>query len=1026
MRACLAGEYDEADLTPYLLDQLFKLSEGGWQAFAFKTRDWEIAADLSRHNRPGLDERLVGIALTYVAANIDSVAKLYALSDVISGRLLKIESVELVPGTDRLSSVESQSLFAFRLLCATHAASPRRMKEELEAKLPRGGWCHSRLMYPLINLISNQRSPDELDDFLAYFAVGDELPEEVLALKLLLSDTAARDASLAFKIYVGLMGHPYDMCELLLNHAEFAALQGQPIGQNLRRAIAALGAMLPGTRASRIWQTLDSFPSFSVEGPSAERVGSSLASYGCGAAETEILTRFVKLDPFDHMHVVEAERPLVVLANMRASEYPEPPQFQRLVAVRSAWSFVDGGRLIGALMRCIYMVDRTEYDLEARDVLRLISFYGSVNPMLASAPSAMLLLRRLARNAGLESGARDLEAVADEAITAEGALAQRLWINELQWRLRRLEDEGRVKAWLELVRSDAKVRPLYLTGINWPWVERIIDEQRLKPFRSFDGAYLLLLMEMEANSDPLRLKLVLDGLLCDLSFEDVVATILDRFGDKAPAFLRRYLTSATLLANGLATNHFAALDLRLKAIEEGVRKLGFGPLLTQENWEEETKLLTTELLLLNVNAGKFEIPWATFRKDELDRHRDLYAALRDINAGANPEMLSSMVETPKVFKNGRKENYRYRRSTALLFQLIIQIVEDFLDHPAFGLEVILSGRFRHNNMLQELQAALASVESMNVHPVTEGNRRSLAAAYRSVLGRFLYDWCTRRMHSRSKEKPDALFDLIPDPDEMARLILACSAAESFEGIVDVLTVWIKDRLRVQVALAALAFVSDVSEGLTHAFEAVKQRQIEEATNVYRPDDARRIHKAVLDAVLRRVDELASWFDGVDTVTAERVTLVQLGHAVERLFDNVLPGKRLTIDPDLASAQITFEPAQVKVAFDLIRELAFNALKGGPRGDVQLAVRELPGTDPLVFEFENERDPAEGDQDGEGVILGHRYDSPYEALVRDRNSGRLKIAASAATLTGEDTEIRWRMRGGRYSVAVPLCRADDAS
>ena len=168
-------------------------------------------------------------------------------------------------------------------------------------------------------------------------------------------------SAVAFKIYVGLMGHPYDMCELLLNHAEFAALQGQPIGPNLRRAVAALGAMLPGTRASRIWRTLDSFPSFCVEGPSAERVSSSLASYGCEAAETNILTRFVKLESFDHMHVVETERPVEVLANMRASEYPEPPQFQRLVAVRSAWSFVDGGRLIGALMRCIYMVDRTAY-----------------------------------------------------------------------------------------------------------------------------------------------------------------------------------------------------------------------------------------------------------------------------------------------------------------------------------------------------------------------------------------------------------------------------------------------------------------------------------------------------------------------------------------------------------------------------------------------------------------------------------------------------------------------------------------
>jgi hypothetical protein len=1018
MRACLGPADVGLDLSGYLLDRLFTLPEGGWQAFAFTPRDWRTAAALISSRRVGLDRRILGLVLAYIASNRPAVSKLYTMSDTISARLLRLEAAELAPGTDHFSSTEAQSLFAFRVLCATHVRSAADMKRELEPRLARGGWCHSRLMYPLINLISNQRSPNDLDDFLAYFVIGDETPEELLALKLLLSDTDARDAPLAFKLYIGLMGHPYDACEMLLDHLEFAILRGELMDSGLSKALKSLAALLPGTRAERLNKLMGALPSYVADASPARNMLEAAENYGFGPAEIDILTRFISLKSFEHVHVAGSTRPLMILANMRAAEYPVPEQFQHVVSSRSAWSFIDGGRIIGALLRSIYMVDRASYDLEARDVLRLLMLYGMVNPMLASAPSAVSLLRRLAAAREIGRDVQDVERKVEIAIAEGSPLKQRLWINELQWRLRRLEDEGRIKAWLALVRSDARVRPLFLTGINWPWVEHIIEAQRLKPFRSFDGAYLLLLMEMEASSDPLRLKLVLDGLLADQGVDDIVATLLSEFGDKAPAFLRRYLTVPMLLASGLAANHFAALDTRLKAIEEGVRQLNFGPLLTKEDWEEETRLLTTELLLLNVNAGKFEVPWATFRKDELDRHKDLHAALRNINAGVNPDMLSSLVDTPKIFKNGRKVQYRYRRGSSLLYQLIVQVVEDFLDHPAFGLEVILSGRFRHNNVLQELQAALAGVEAIDVPPVSESNRRMLAQAYRPALERFIFDWCTRRMHSVSDDRPEALFDIVPTPDEMTELIAEGSMLEKFSDLIDLITVWLKGKLRAQVATASQIFVNDLRAGLSSSFESVQQSQIAIITNAYRPEDVRRINNAANTAVLRRVEELASWFDGVDTTTAERVSLVQLGHAVERLFENVIPGKWLVTEPDLASAGVSFAPGNVKVAFDLVRELAFNALKAGPLGEVRLAMRELPGSVPLTYEFEN---PVGGANavDDDGYVLGHRYDNPYDALVDDRNSGRFKIAASAATLVGSDTRISWRTAQGRYAVTVAL-------
>jgi hypothetical protein len=1010
VRALFERNLGVSDLNEYLRDSLFKVRPG-WRAFSFAQKDWDVADRLLLRQRSETDHQMVDIVIAYVAANLASVVRLYALGDTITGQMLSIADQLIKVPSESITTEEWQSLFGFRILCATNEQSSESIAAALKSVMVPNEWSRSRLLYPMMNQTVNGTHPEAIERFLDYFTFGGERSSERAALKLLLHHDAARSTPLTFKLFVGMMGHPFDACEILIDHLEFALARDGKLDQLALYALERLAVLLPQSRAKDIADLIK--PIVSAEG--ARRLADRLGRYGLGDREREILSGFASLAPFEAITDSQPKMPIKILAVMRANPYPEPDQFGRMRAYVSVWGFVDGGRLIGALVRSLYLFDRTGHELEGRDVLRLISLYGCLNAYIATAPSAVPVLRRMmpaivADHIELKTyecrAEQELRNVASE---------QRLWINRLQWRLRALEEAGRTQQWLNTVREETNLRPLFLTGINWPWVEEVFGQSRLKAFRSFHGAYLLLIAELELRGDPQRLKLVLDKLLRGKAAPEVVDTLIGEYGEFAPAFVTRYLTTANLLTSGRANNYFAALTQRIESLERCIRHLGYNSTLPQEMYEGETRVLTTELLLLNVNAGKFEVPWDLFVNDAKEKYRDEWEAFASLRQARSDEALSSFIERPRLFRNGHKEDYRYRRNDVLLFELVVNLVEDFADHPAFGLEIILSGRFRHNNLLQEVYIAIATVSTSTIHPVVPVNTRKLANAYRKVVERSLSKWCSRRLQTRRKDKPDALFDLIPNSDEVIGIIRTIEGRTELGDLITVVVDFIKGKLRPQLEEAGKSFVQDMRQDFETEFAQLLNEQISKCDNTYRPEDARRIHSAVLDAVLRRVESLQAWFDGVDARSVAPVSLAQLAQVTETLFENVLPDHELKTDADLEAAAATFEPAEVKVAFDLVREIAFNALKHSSDTKVLLRIRRLERPGPATFVFSN----VNVDGNDSGQVCGKRYVSEDEALRREGNSGRLKIAASAATLLGKDVVVKWTNIDGRYELTVPV-------
>jgi signal transduction histidine kinase len=433
-------------------------------------------------------------------------------------------------------------------------------------------------------------------------------------------------------------------------------------------------------------------------------------------------------------------------------------------------------------------------------------------------------------------------------------------------------------------------------------------------------------------------------------------------------------------------------------------------------YESEEKALTAELLLTKVNTGKFETPWDTFRKDAIERNQPNHAAYAALMDRPDDPVLSAIIETPVSFANGHTQVYRYRGAEQLAFALVVDVLRTYLEHPAFGLEVILSGRFRHNNLLQEMLAAIASVQGSTIPGVPGNFRTRLAEGYKAPTEAVVNDWCSERMQTRRAARKQALFDLVPSQKDMAELLQANIKAANLGDIVDSVTQWVKARLAAQVELARDAFSNEIKTRLLERFAAVAAAQI--AAQQDRDVDVERVRSAITAATERRIDELRSWFDGVDGEVVGEITLAELVNATNALFDNLEPDRELVCVVHEAAKNVTFNPNEVKLAFDLLREVLYNALRHGEGGRVELRIDESPRSGgPIGFRFANASAP--GADDTTQTFTGHCYVSADDAIFREGNSGCAKVAAISATLINGESQVSAATSGGTYRIDIPL-------
>jgi hypothetical protein len=329
------------------------------------------------------------------------------------------------------------------------------------------------------------------------------------------------------------------------------------------------------------------------------------------------------------------------------------------------------------------------------------------------------------------------------------------------------------------------------------------------PFRNTpDGPYAILLRDIEERQRDLTLlRTAIEPLRKGPSATEFVAGLITEYDDSAVAFVRYFLTADMLMLLELAPNMTAALSERISALETCVAQFGFGFLMSEDELRLEQQALTASLMLLRVNNNQFDVPWATFKRDAGDRGRDAYAIHVAMRKASSTLAVLAEITHPYShrFPNGRTVEYLLSSRTSTMSGFVLGVIDAFYDHPSYGIESILSTRFRHDTLRRQFSSALESLAGSRISGVAPPDQAYIVEALGSVSLGNIDAWLQRRMQSLRPGQADGLFDFTPQPVELKDLVREADRALSLEGALDVVIEWIISRLDEAIGCALESF-----------------------------------------------------------------------------------------------------------------------------------------------------------------------------------------------------------------------------
>lgn len=1008
--------YGYEPLKPFLRDKLLKIRKKEWIVLSFEDKDWQILDAIRAEKSTYWDTCYFPLVLDYISANAERVKSLQDVNLSVGAAMFRDDGDAVFDIMTAVSPEDQQSLFFLRTTASQHSIDTDEMIHQLRKRL-KTDWLRKRYLYPLVFQAVNSPSETYLEEFLSLIVTGEESESESLTLQLLLRDDLLEKSSLAFKSYIALLCHPYDAYELVLNCIEAELSSTGSLAPALCEALARLHFEIPSARTEYLWQVGITRKIEYSQTSDASRLAKI---YHLDPLSADVLTWAASLDPRPFVSTEELPKPLSVLCRIRQARYPAPEDYNYLVHRGRSWWFCEAGRLLNGLIVSLYLIPRRGAPYEFREILRLCGFFGGITPFIIASPSSSQMRTQAFVHLWEKTSIEVIEQETQNALMPSEAYEDRLWIKAAQWSLRDFQRNVQLKNWLTTVRQQIRVQPSYLTGINWEWLDNVIKKIRLRPLvGSTDGIYTLLLFKIEERDwMSSALRTAFEPFAADKTLAEVVEWLISEFDVEATAFARYLLDVDDLLYLGLAPNRTAALAGRIFALEQCVKRFRYTHILPQSLFEQEWNTLNSALLLTSVNAGQFEIPWSVFIRDAASKQFDLYTAAHSLEPASDaPNALSEgRSQLPYRYRNGSVIVYSYPGKLAPTISLVIAIIEDFLAHPAFGLEVILSTRFRHNNLRREFAAVLEAVESMKIAGIWRSEQIDIIRDMEYALLSAVDEWLDMRMHTQRPGKPDALFNVIPGTLEMIEIADRLDLSEGVDAVISQIVTWIKGRLELQLPVARKAFEQEMPVILDAVLSNEKQRLIAEQR--YKPQYVERIAAALHNALDRRAAELSEWFKGYPEAGRKPLTFNEIKLAADGVFESAKDSRGYrTYFAGRGNMNWEVSSEKVRPHFDLLREVFAAALEHTVplSARVRMSFWTHNGLRGLRFSNLTEN----GGRTLTKEIAGDPYVSLDDVIFREGDSGLSKIAALAATAVGHQVSVWSVCKPGSFHLYVPL-------
>lgn len=1003
----------------FLLERLFKIQKNNWIVLSFNKNDWSFLDYVLEHDCPKLDTAYLSLIGEYILTNVDRVQRVYDVSAEISAALIRDRNgSEITDALNAFDDGDRQSLFSFRVYASQRSHSNELLVDYFKKQMSTT-WLRKRFLYPFVYYAINNAADSFLDTFLSYVISGAlKRRSEREVIKFLLCDEIALQQKASFKFYVGLLCHPFDACEILLNHLEIKYAEDGSLTDQEINLLQKLSDGLKVRRIDALLQFARKIPFDFVEKPTAKQLRDH---FELDDAHCRFLSEYMDITHDKPLKTENLGRSFSQLARMRSTHYPQADDFTAITTNAHKWRFTDAGRLFNSLLTSIFMVPRRERNYEIRMLMRLVWLSGELSPFHLTSPSASWALSNGRLPISMSIG--EIESATERPLIPATKYDTRIWIKVAQWSLRLLERNMKVDAWLDAVRRDIRIAPSFLTGLNWNWLDGVLKASRLAPFRGKpSGAYALLLRQIEdRNADLTPLRIAIEPLAENRSFDEFVDFLINQFRSEAVAFVRFCLTPENILMLRLAPNYTAALSLRIRGLETCVREFHFGPLLDEGRFQQETRTLTASLLLLNIVSGQFEIPWETFRADLAEKEKDSYEAHLSLTGLANslPLLGTAALSTPHQFKNGKIVEYEFANNLWPIVVLILSIIDGFIQHPAFGLEVLLSTRFRHDTMMREYVRVTTEARNATINGVPHAAQHPIVDEISSQIFLSVEQWLTRRMQTQRPGRSDAIFDSTPTQAELAQLTQECSKLPDLESILVLVTDWLQKRLTYQIAAARAKFIEELGPVLEA--DIVASRDLILDRNYYRSSDVSRC-AALMSTVIKNLnEELANWFSSSDPNDRPSLKFSEIKIAADGVFETQISKGALNsrlIHSDITSQRIP--PGQVRLAFDLITEVLANAIKHNK--DSRATVRITPWKNEqysgVIFSSRAKNGLIRNE-----TVEAEKYVSLNDAIFREGNSGLRKIAALAASLIGERAYVKVTQNRCFFHAVVPIWKSN---